>query len=130
MPGGGIEGSGRGQPWLVGWPQPGTSGSACGGPLPQAPAMALPIRHLPCHYLCINTPLLIGAAVLAGGPQTQVVQDVADGGDGAAAAQDHVGDQAGPAGLVERAERGTVVAVEVLTEDQVVPPGGIGLHPL
>jgi hypothetical protein len=36
----------------------------------------------------------------------------------------------GPAGLVEGAERGAVVAVEILAEDQVVMPGGVGLHPI
>ena len=57
-----------------------------------------------------------------------VAQDVAEGPDRAVAAQDHVGDQAGPPGLVEGADRGAVVAVEVLAEDQVVLPGRIGLH--
>ena len=46
------------------------------------------------------------------------------------AAADHVGDQAGPAGLVRGAEPGAVVAVEVLAEDQVVPPGRVVLQPL
>jgi hypothetical protein len=32
-------------------------------------------------------------------------------------AQDQVGDEAGPAGLVEGADRGAVVAVEVLAEE-------------
>ena len=45
-------------------------------------------------------------------------------------AADQVGDHAGPAGLVEGADRGAVVAVEVLAEDQVVVPGRIGLHDL
>src|SRR5215469_6122659 len=60
----------------------------------------------------------------------QVTQDIADGPDRAVAAQDHVRYQAGPTGLVEGAERRAVVAVEVFAEDQVVPPGGVGLHPL
>src|SRR6516165_10301641 len=50
---------------------------------------------------------------------------VADGFDRAVTAQDHVGDQACPAGLMERADRGAVVTVEVLAEDQVVVPGRI-----
>src|ERR1700680_415669 len=56
--------------------------------------------------------------------------DVPDGIDGSVPAADHVGDQAGPAGLVECADRGAVVAVEVLTEDQVVVPGRVVLQPL
>ena len=40
----------------------------------------------------------------------------------AAAADDQVGDEAGPAGLVRRAEPGAVVAVEVLVEQDVVLP--------
>jgi hypothetical protein len=39
-----------------------------------------------------------------------VAHDIADGLDRAVAAQDHVGDQARPPGLVERADRGAVVA--------------------
>ncbi len=53
---------------------------------------------------------------------------LADRPDQPVAAADHVGDQAGPAGLVRGAEGRAVVAVEVLAEDQVVPPGGIGLQ--
>src|ERR1700720_2157508 len=54
--------------------------------------------------------------------------DVADGFDVPVAAADQVGAHAGPAGLVEGADRGAVVAVEVLAEDQVVAPRGIGLQ--
>src|SRR6478609_11867816 len=39
-----------------------------------------------------------------------------------------VGDERGPAGLVHRAETGSVVAVEVLVEQQVVLPRRVGLH--
>src|ERR1035438_2537336 len=46
------------------------------------------------------------------------------------AAADHIGDQPGPAGLVRGADRGAVVAVEVLAEDQVVLPGRIVLQQL
>ena len=41
----------------------------------------------------------------------------------------HIADKAGPAGLVEGAERGAVVAVEILAEDQVVMPGGVRTSP-
>jgi len=44
----------------------------------------------------------------------QVTRDVSECPDRAVAAQDHIGDQAGPAGLMEGADRGAVVAVEVL----------------
>src|ERR1022692_4091722 len=44
------------------------------------------------------------------------------------AAADHVGDQAGAAGLVRGAEPGPVVTMEVLTEDQVVAPGRVALQ--
>ena len=60
--------------------------------------------------------------------RSQPPDDVADGFDLPVAAADQVGDHAGPAGLVERADRGAVVAVEVFAEDQVVVPGGIGLQ--
>src|SRR5262249_5752669 len=49
-------------------------------------------------------------------------RDVVGGFDRAVATQDHVGDQADPPGLMEGADRGAVVAVEVLAEDQVVMP--------
>ncbi|MGD0605510.1 MAG: hypothetical protein ABSA53_18150 [Streptosporangiaceae bacterium] len=55
----------------------------------------------------------------------QEPDDVGDGAHLAVAAADDVGDQAGPAGLVPGAEGGAVVAVEVLAEQQVVPPGGV-----
>src|SRR5437868_238663 len=55
-------------------------------------------------------------------------EHVADRVDLAVAAADHVGDHPGPAGLVEGAESRAVVAVEVLAEDQVVVPRGIGLQ--
>ena len=48
----------------------------------------------------------------------------------AAAAQDQVGDEPRPAGLVGGAEPGAVVAVEVLVEEDVVLPGRVGLEPL
>src|SRR5215831_5905914 len=41
---------------------------------------------------------------------------------------DEGSDEAGPAGLVAGAEAGAVVAVEVLVEEQVVPPVGIVLE--
>src|SRR6478735_137198 len=41
---------------------------------------------------------------------------------------EEVRDQGGPAGLMHGAEPGAVVAVEVLVEQQVVLPPGIGLH--
>src|SRR5262250_3321275 len=63
-------------------------------------------------------------------PIADPAENIADGMDVAAAADDYVRDQPGPAGLVARADRGAVVAVEVLAEDQVVFPGGIGLHAL
>src|SRR5690348_4646033 len=56
--------------------------------------------------------------------------DLAGRPDLAVAAADDVGDQAGPAGLVPGAERRPVVTVEVLAEDQVVPPGRVVLEPL
>src|SRR3954451_4390245 len=40
------------------------------------------------------------------------------------------GDEAGPAGLVARAQPGAVVAVEVLVEEQVLAPLRVGLEPL
>src|SRR5882724_8203095 len=43
---------------------------------------------------------------------------------------DHVRDEPGPPGLVGGAEARTIVAVEVLMEQQVVAPPRIGLHPL
>ncbi|HTF09439.1 MAG TPA: hypothetical protein VK659_14830, partial [Asanoa sp.] len=43
---------------------------------------------------------------------------------------DHVRDEPGPPGLVGRAEARTIVAVEVLVEQEVVAPPRIGLHPL
>ena len=46
------------------------------------------------------------------------------------AAADDVGDQAGPAGLVRRAQPGAVVAVEVLVEHQVVLPRRVVLQAL
>src|ERR1019366_2099598 len=55
---------------------------------------------------------------------------VADGGDVAVVAPDHVGDQAGPPGLVRGAEPGAVVTVGVLAEDEIVPPGPVVLQPL
>src|SRR3954464_6406008 len=45
-----------------------------------------------------------------------------------AAAGDEVGHQAGPPGLVRRAEAGAVVTVEVLMERNEVVPGRIGLE--
>ena len=45
-------------------------------------------------------------------------------------AADDVGDHAGPARLVGRAEAGAVVAVEVLVEDEVVLPRRVVLQPL
>ncbi len=48
----------------------------------------------------------------------------------AARPQDQLRDEPGPAGLVAGAEPGAVVAVEVLEEQQVVLPRGIGLEPL
>ena len=48
----------------------------------------------------------------------------------AAAATDHVRDDPCPPRLVRGPEPGTVVAVEVLAEDDVVLPGGIRLQPL
>src|SRR5690242_3799187 len=56
--------------------------------------------------------------------------DVPDRFDLTVPAPDQVSDHAGPAGLVERANRRAVVAVEVLAEDQVVVPCGIVLHDL
>src|ERR1039457_3225781 len=53
-----------------------------------------------------------------------------DGADFAVASADDVGDDPGPAGLVEGADGGAVVAVEVFAEDQVVVPGGVGLQEL
>jgi len=61
---------------------------------------------------------------------SQVPDYVTDRGNVAVAAADHVGDQPGPAGLVRGADRGPVIAVEVLTEDEVVPPGRIVLQQL
>ena len=72
--------------------------------------------------------VLVAWLVVRTAPFLQVTQDVAERGDSAVPAQDHIGDQAGPPGLVEGADRGAVVAVEVLAEDQVVLPGGVGLH--
>jgi hypothetical protein len=46
------------------------------------------------------------------------------------AAADHIGDQPGPAGLVRRTQASTIIAVEVLVEEQIVAPPRIGLHPL
>ena len=46
----------------------------------------------------------------------------------AVAAADDVGDQPGPAGLVGGAEPGAVVAVEVLVEEEVVPPRRVVLQ--
>ena len=43
---------------------------------------------------------------------------------------DQVGNQPGPPGLVRRTQPGPVVAMEVLVEQQVVLPGGVGLQPL
>jgi hypothetical protein len=60
-------------------------------------------------------PCLLAQLCLA----AHVTRDVADGLDRAVAAQDQVGDQAGPAGLVERADRGAIVAVGRLD----APPG-------
>src|ERR1700752_1101259 len=51
-------------------------------------------------------------------------------GVGMVAAPDHIGDEPGPTGLVGGAESRTIVAVEVLMEQQVVAPPRIGLHPL
>ena len=48
----------------------------------------------------------------------------------AAGAQDQLGDETRPAGLMARAEPGAVVAVEVLVEEDVVLPGRVGLEPL
>ena len=79
----------------------------------------------PAAVVCV---LVIAVPPCSAVPAAHATHDVADGLDLAVAAQDHVGDQAGPPGLVERADRGAVVAVEVLAEDQVVVPGGIGLH--
>src|SRR6516165_3178812 len=62
------------------------------------------------------------------GLRPEAPDDVACGFDVSVASADEVGDHAGPAGLVEGADRGAVVAVEVLAEDQVVVPGGVGLH--
>src|ERR1700738_619281 len=45
-------------------------------------------------------------------------------------APDDVRDEPGPPGLVGGAESRTIVAVEVLVEQQVVAPPRIGLHPL
>src|SRR4051812_16842544 len=60
----------------------------------------------------------------------QALDDFRRLGVGVVAAPDHVGDQPRPPRLMRRAEAGTVVAVEVLMKEQVVPPSGIGLHPL
>jgi hypothetical protein len=40
---------------------------------------------------------------------------------------DQLGNQAGPAGLVTRADAGAIVAVEILVEKDQVPPVGIAL---
>src|ERR1700728_3205491 len=45
--------------------------------------------------------------------------------DDAVPPPDDVGNEAGPAGLVRGSEAGSGVAVEVLTEHQVVPPGRV-----
>src|SRR5580692_7573031 len=41
---------------------------------------------------------------------------------------DQFGDEAGPAGLVTRTEAGAIVAVEILIEEQQVPPVRIALE--
>src|SRR5215472_2252761 len=55
---------------------------------------------------------------------------VAHAADDPVPAPDQVGDQARPARLVACAKTGAVIALEVLTEQQVVPPGWVGAQRL
>src|SRR5712691_1158941 len=56
--------------------------------------------------------------------------DVADGINRPMPAADYVGDKPGPAGLVGSADCRSVVTVEVLAENDVVPPRRVVLEPL
>jgi hypothetical protein len=70
------------------------------------------------------------ATVSSPAARAHAPDDVPDGINRSVTAADHVGDKPRPAGLVEGADRGAVIAVEVLAEDQVVVPGRIVLQPL
>jgi len=54
--------------------------------------------------------------------------DVAYAADGAVFSLDEVGYQAGPTGLMRGAEACGVITVEVLAEEDIVAPGGVGLE--
>src|SRR5262245_55239308 len=72
-----------------------------------------------------------GSSLATLGGEALVLEHVAEHARLAAAgADDQVGDDARPAGLVRRAEAGAVVAVEVLVEEEVVLPGRVRLHAL
>ena len=75
-----------------------------------------------------------GAGGRSGGSGTECGieggHDVLDGAHRAVPPPDHVGDHAGPPGLVGRAETGRVVPVKVLVEQQVIFPLRILLQPL
>src|SRR5262249_1447042 len=72
------------------------------------------------------TPMLGGG----GGALARRAGSVAEDrrGRGRAEDREHLGDQPRPAGLVAGADAGAVVAVEVLGEEQVIAPVGIGLE--
>src|ERR1700752_1307685 len=60
----------------------------------------------------------------------EALDDLRRLGVGPMATPDHVRDEPCPTGLVGGAKACTIVAVEVLVEQQVVAPPLIGLHPL